>query len=81
MVYEAAQAVKIPVIGLGGMAGSLGGFAFPIITGRLLDRFEAEGHATAGYALLFSICASAYLVAFGLNHALAPSFEPMRTAE
>jgi ACS family hexuronate transporter-like MFS transporter len=32
---------------------------------------------TAGYAILFGICAVAYLVAFGLNHALAPKFEPV----
>jgi ACS family hexuronate transporter-like MFS transporter len=63
------------VIGIGGMAGSAGGFVFPILTGRMLDHFTRLGNVTAGYAILFSICASAYLVAFGLNHLLAPRFE------
>ena len=42
----------------------------------MLDAFSAEGNVTAGYAILFGICGCAYLVAFGLNHLLAPRFEP-----
>ena len=52
------------------MAGSLGGFAFPLFAGVLLDRMGA-----AGYAVLFGICGSAYLLAFFANHLLAPRFE------
>lgn len=66
------------VVGVGSMAGSAGGFLFPIVTGKLLDRFAAAGNVTAGYALLFAICGSAYLVAFGLHHLLAPTFEPIQ---
>jgi ACS family hexuronate transporter-like MFS transporter len=65
------------VVGLGGMAGSLGGIAFPLYAGELLDRFEAAGNITAGYGILFGICSSAYLVAFAIHHALAPKFEPI----
>lgn len=64
------------VIGLGGMAGSLGGMCFPILSGRLLDKFTASGNVTAGYAILFGICGCAYLVTFALHHMLAPKFEP-----
>jgi len=63
------------IVGLGGMAGSLGGMIFPILTGRLLDHYKAAGNETAGYALLFAVCAFAYLVAFAVNHILAPRFE------
>jgi ACS family hexuronate transporter-like MFS transporter len=63
------------VIGIGGMAGSIGGMLFPWFAGRVLDRFQGTaGGATAGYAILFGVCASAYLVAFAVNHLLAPSF-------
>ena len=55
------------LVGVGGMAGSLGGIAFPLFAGGLLDRM-----GTSGYAILFGICGSAYLVAFVLNHLLAP---------
>ncbi len=65
------------VVGIGGMAGSLGGIIFPVYAGKLLDRFQAAGNITAGYAVLFTICVSAYLVAFALNHLLAPRFEPV----
>ncbi len=65
------------ITGLGGMAGSAGGFMFPIFTGMLLDHFKAQGSVTAGYAILFSICAFAYLVSFAVHHLLAPKFEPI----
>ena len=68
------------IIGLGGMAGSAGGFLFPILTGALLDRFEAAGDVTAGYAILFTVCAFAYLVSFAIHHLLAPRFEPLPAA-
>ena len=66
------------VIGIGGMAGSVGGMLFPIYSGKLLDRFTAAGDVTAGYAVLFGICACAYLVTFVLHHLLAPRFEPIK---
>jgi len=64
------------IVGLGGMAGSIGGIIFPWFCGRLLDRYHALGNVTAGYAILFAICASAYLIAFVIHHLLAPKFEP-----
>jgi ACS family hexuronate transporter-like MFS transporter len=63
------------VIGIGGMAGALGGMMFPVLTGKLLDAFKASGDITAGYAILFSICAFMYVVTFGIHHLLAPKFE------
>ena len=63
------------VVGLGGMAGSGLGIFFPIMAGRLLDTFKAQGNVSGGYALLFSICAGVYIVAFILQHLLAPKFE------
>ena len=65
------------VVGIGGMAGSLGGIAFPILAGKLLDHFQAAGDITAGYGILFGFCGFAYLFAFGISHALAPRFAPV----
>jgi ACS family hexuronate transporter-like MFS transporter len=65
------------VVGIGTTAGSAGGIMFPIYTGKLLDRFQAQGNVTAGYAILFGICGFAYLIAFVVNHLLAPKFEPV----
>jgi ACS family hexuronate transporter-like MFS transporter len=58
--------------GVGTTAGSLGGMLFPIITGMVLDKFEN------GYAIIFGFCSLAYLVAFAVNHLLAPRFEPVK---
>jgi MFS transporter, ACS family, hexuronate transporter len=65
------------VVGLGSAAGSVGGILFPIYAGKLLDRFQALGDVTPGYAILFGICGSAYLIAFAINHLLAPTFAPV----
>jgi len=58
--------------GVGSTAGSLGGMMFPIITGKLLDRF-----GNTGYSIVFGFASAAYLVAFALNHWLAPKFKPV----
>ena len=60
------------VVGIGGMAGAVGGMLFPVFSGRLLDIFTARGNVTGGYTVLFTICAFAYLVAFVIHHLLAP---------
>jgi MFS transporter, ACS family, hexuronate transporter len=69
------------VIGIGGMAGSAGGILFPALSGRLLDHFQKQQNITAGYAILFSICACMYLVAFALNHLCAPRFVSFQLKE
>ncbi|MBI3884401.1 MAG: hypothetical protein HY302_01530 [Opitutae bacterium] len=48
---------------LGNVVGAGMNIAFPLVAGRLLDRFSAQGNIAGGYALLFAGCASAYLVA------------------
>ncbi|MGC1240879.1 MAG: MFS transporter [Chryseosolibacter sp.] len=63
------------VIGIGGMAGATGGMLFPVFSGRLLDNFTAAGNVTAGYTVLFTICAFAYVLTFVIHHFLAPKFE------
>jgi len=63
------------VTGLGGLAGAFCGIYFPIYCGRILDKFKAADNVTGGYAILFSICAFAYLVTFAIHHLLAPRFE------
>jgi ACS family hexuronate transporter-like MFS transporter len=64
------------VVGIGGMAGSLGGLLFPILVGSLLDTYKALGSITTGYNILFVLCGSAYLIALVSIHLLAPSMKP-----
>ena len=63
------------VTGLGGLAGAFCGIYFPIYCGKILDKFKAMDNVTGGYAILFGICAFAYLITFVFHHLLAPRFE------
>jgi ACS family hexuronate transporter-like MFS transporter len=63
------QAVS-SVVGIGGMAGAVGGILFPILIGWLLDTYKAVGNLGAGYNILFTICGCTYLVALGIIHLL-----------
>lgn len=63
------QAVS-SVVGIGGMAGAVGGILFPILVGFLLDTYKAAGNLEGGYNLLFTICGCTYLVAWTIIHLL-----------
>ncbi len=68
------------ISGIAGMAGAVGGMLFPPFAGALLDHYHGTaGGETAGYVILFVICGSAYVVAWTINHLLAPRFEQVRT--
>jgi ACS family hexuronate transporter-like MFS transporter len=66
------------VIGIGGMAGAIGGMLFPIVTGVLLDSYKAAGNVAAGYGILFAFCAGAYLFSLILLQLLNPRLEPVQ---
>jgi ACS family hexuronate transporter-like MFS transporter len=64
------------IIGMGSLAGALGGMIFQFFCGHIMDLYGPE-HASAGYFLLFAYAASAYLIAFFVNNLLAPSYQPI----
>lgn len=68
------------VVGIGGLAGATGGMLFPVFCGRILDEFTKAGNVSAGYAILFAICAFAYVLTFIIHHLLAPKLEPFDPA-
>lgn len=63
------------VIGIGGMAGSVGGILFPFLIGIILDHFKLLGQLSTGYNIIFGICAGAYLLAWLIMHLLSPKME------
>ncbi len=65
------------VVGLGSMAGSVGGILFPLLVGYLLDAAKAAGNINTGYNLIFLVCGSAYLLAWLVMHLLAPRMKPV----
>jgi ACS family hexuronate transporter-like MFS transporter len=66
------------VVGIGGMAGSIGGMLFPLLVGGLLDHYKALGNIVTGYNILFVICGFGYLIAWVIMHFLAPRMERVR---
>src|SRR5690606_20454816 len=63
------QAVS-SVVGIGGMAGAIGGIFFPLLVGTLLDSYEGAGNIAGGYRLIFTICGLTYLTAWVIIHLL-----------
>lgn len=65
------------VVGIGGMAGGLGGVLITKLGGALFDHYEKLGHIETGYTIMFVICAVAYLVAWGVMKTLVPKYKPI----
>jgi MFS transporter, ACS family, hexuronate transporter len=57
------------VVGIGGMAGAIGGMLIALVVGEILQR-------TGSYLPIFIIAGSAYLVALTIIHLLIPKLEP-----
>jgi len=65
------------VVGIGGMAGGLGGVIITKIGGRLFDHYKALGHIETGYTIMFTYCAVAYLIAWVVMKSLVPKHKPI----
>lgn len=65
------------VVGIGGMAGGLGGVALSKLGGALFDHYKILGVISTGYTIMFAICAVAYLVAWMVMKALVPKYKPI----
>ena len=65
------------VVGIGGMAGGLGGVLITKIGGALFDHYKALGHIETGYTIMFSFCAIAYILAWIIMKSLVPKYKPV----
>ena len=66
------------VVGLGGMAGGLGGMAVAKIAGMLFDYYKGLGHIETGYYILFLYCGLGYLAAWIIMFKiLIPKMKPI----
>ncbi len=65
------------VVGIGGMAGGIGGVIITKIGGALFDHYKALGHIETGYTIMFAFCAVAYLIAWSVMKSLVPKYKPI----
>jgi len=65
------------IIGIGGMAGGIGGVIVSKVGGSLFDHYKALGHIQTGYTIMFTFCAVAYIIAWVIMKALVPRFRPI----
>ncbi|CAH0274540.1 Hexuronate transporter [Massilia sp. Bi118] len=60
------------VVGIGGLAGGIGGVLVTKLGGALFDHYGALGEIQTGYLIMFAICATAYLAAWVVMKLLVP---------
>ena len=65
------------VVGIGGMAGGLGGVLITKTGGALFDHYKKLGHIETGYTIMFTYCAIAYLIAWMIMKWLVPRYSPV----
>ncbi|MET0461996.1 MAG: MFS transporter [Chitinophagaceae bacterium] len=63
------------VIGIGGMAGAVGGVLFEWGVGAVLDVYKSNNNLSAGYNVLFIFCGLSFLLAWLIIHWLTPKME------
>jgi ACS family hexuronate transporter-like MFS transporter len=63
------------VVGIGSMAGAVGGIFFPTFIGYILETNKEAGHIVVGYNIIFAICGCAYLLAWLLMHVISPKMK------
>ena len=63
------------IVGIGGMAGGIGGVIVTKVGGALFDHYKALGHIETGYTIMFTFCAVAYLLAWSIMKMLVPRFK------
>lgn len=67
------------VVGIGGMAGSIGGMLVAAVAGFLFDYYKGLGHIQTGYYIMFLYCGLGYLIAwFIMFRILIPKMEPIK---
>ncbi len=67
------------VIGIGGMAGGVGGMLVAKFAGALFDHYKGLGHIETGYFIMFLLCGISYLLAWLIMFiALVPKMEKIK---
>lgn len=66
------------IIGIGGMAGAVGGILIAKLAGLLFDHYKALNSIETGYYIMFFICGLAYILAWFIFYVvLIPKIKPV----
>lgn len=66
------------VVGIGGMAGGIGGMVVASVAGLLFDYYKGLGHIQTGYYIMFLYCGLGYLIAWLIMFKiLVPKMKPI----
>lgn len=65
------------IVGVGGMAGGIGGVVVSKCGGWLFDYYGSIGQIKTGYTIMFAFCAVAYILAWFIMKSLVPKFTPI----
>ena len=65
------------VIGIGCLAGGIGGVMVQQLVGRLSDYYERIHQIEVAYSIMFALSASMYLLAWGVMKLLVPRYSPI----
>lgn len=63
------------VVGIGGMAGGIGGVVVSKIGGALFDYYKTLGSIQTGYTIMFTFCALAYIIAWIVMKMMVPKMK------
>lgn len=63
------------IVGIGGMAGGIGGVLITKVGGALFDYYKAQGNIATGYTYMFAFCAIAYVLAWTIMKSLVPRYK------
>jgi len=67
------------VVGIGGMAGGLGGILLTALVQRnMFVHYRSIGQIETAYYIMFFICGGAYLLAWTIIHFLVPKMQPIK---
>lgn len=69
------QKAVASIVGIGGMAGGIGGVLITKAGGALFDHYKAAGHIETGYTIMFTFCAVAYLLSWLIMKSLVPKYK------
>ena len=69
------------IVGIGGMAGAMGGVTLAVTTGYILESTKSAANPGGDYSAVFYLVGPAYLFALTIIHLLSPKLQPLEQVD